>query len=244
MHKYIEKILQIKEKLANFFDTVSVISILATGVLLGVVSFFQVRVTSWLGQIPFIDTLIDVSLLAEFEAINEDDVFYKELQVQLSGTITSGDIQKIGVRTDTPDQKTFKITHDDGREEFLTVQRTENVYKLQRMPYDLQRRKLPKESIWPFSWTVRFSDITFSGGKELHLREVKGEQMHEQEEMLRAQQQGINQKERTDIYARWYEAGKRDWYTAWYTQGKKDALRITKPLPKAGEKQATYQEGR
>lgn len=126
MSRFLKPMLSRVRGLAGRFDSVtqviSLVGVLVTGVLILVVVIFEVQLSTYLKKIPFIDYVIDVSLIEEFEDVDEEDVFYVQLKGQLDMLVDDLDeIVDIKVRTDSSYQKTFRLLMADGTYRFVVV---------------------------------------------------------------------------------------------------------------------------
>ena len=91
------------KKIINFFDSatkiVSLIGIVTTGIMILAIKVFDIKVSDFLEKIPFIHSIVNMDLIEAFESVDEDVIFYVELQNNIKDFMNdSENIENITVK--------------------------------------------------------------------------------------------------------------------------------------------------
>jgi hypothetical protein len=59
-----------------------------TAILTIMIFAFDIKVTAYLDKLPLVSSIVDIDLLKQFENVNENDDYYKQMKQQLVGANT------------------------------------------------------------------------------------------------------------------------------------------------------------
>ncbi len=206
-------------------------------------SIFNLQLSTYLRNIPFIEQFINIELIEEFEAIQEDDVFYQELKVNMDQILANTwDIAGITVREDAVNQKTFKIKLKDGSEEMVIVTNNDENYEIKkqvslddikdksitvyhrtgskRILVPVKQKGIAYEKVYIriSTWTVaRWSIWWTTAWTTKRDTEIK-EKVEKEIEETAEYQQGY-EKWKEEWYRIWRDIEYKKWYKEWHEKG-------------------------
>jgi hypothetical protein len=100
-----------------------------TAILTIMIFAFDIKVTAYLDKLPLVSSIVDIDLLKQFENVNENDDYYKQMKQQLVGantwrTLDSMDIKEIKVRTVSTNEKMFRVILKNWDEQYIPVKKS------------------------------------------------------------------------------------------------------------------------